>query len=127
MVHDEESQRMGQKGGVLFSWVSLDLTVLPALWKDRHTTLWFTMLPVLAHTMCLKPRHLLMASYETEKTLLFQGSKQKPERLWMPRGVPLRKELGRQWAFALGPVGKSGATLCSIAMEPLVSGYCSAG
>lgn len=66
-VHDKESQRMRQKGGVLFSWVSLDLTVLPALWKEHHTTLWFTMLPVLTHTMCLKPRHLLMASYLRQK------------------------------------------------------------
>lgn len=59
-----------------------------------------------------------MASYLRQKRPpLFQGSKQKlvrgnrPELLWMLRGVPLRKELGRQRAFALGPVGKSGATL----------------
>lgn len=60
-----------------------------------------------APSQCLQP--------ETAKTLIFQGSRQKLGRgskleLLMKSGgrVPPRKELGVQWAFALGPVGKSG-------------------
>lgn len=57
------------------------------------------------------PPHCLQP--ETEKFLIFQGSRQKLGRgsklelLMKPRGLPPRKELGMQWAFALGPMEKS--------------------